>query len=256
MRTFLKLSAMFCLCVAMTTNADARDKNRTTTKQINDNTSYTLYHVVRRNVETNQNTNRIRIDATIDDLETKKVEEIPTEKVDSTHSLYSQNDQSVDFLEIENYQVEEINEVDSESQILLPENAQSSVNFTDNSPRSNPVMMDGRFEENTRNSSKNRRTRTGVSDQRTNLTNGDIKQFQVIQTSGRSQGRNPGRNWAAITGFVTALVSLLVFPAVLGPMAIVFSALGMNSERRGLAIAGLVIGIVSLAYVAYLVAML
>ena len=52
----------------------------------------------------------------------------------------------------------------------------------------------------------------------------------------------------AIAGFVLALVGLLILPVIMGPLAIIFSSLALkNGQRTGLAIAGLVIGIVNVA---------
>lgn len=53
----------------------------------------------------------------------------------------------------------------------------------------------------------------------------------------------------AIAGFVLALVGLLILPVIMGPLAIIFSSLALKKgQRKGLAIAGLVIGIVNVAW--------
>lgn len=60
--------------------------------------------------------------------------------------------------------------------------------------------------------------------------------------------KNASKNGFAIAGFVLSLTSLFI----LWPLAIpgvVFSAMGMKSDKRGLATAGLVIGIVALVLV-------
>ncbi len=55
---------------------------------------------------------------------------------------------------------------------------------------------------------------------------------------------DPSKNWAAIASLPVGIVSLLVAGVLLGPTAIVFGALGFKSEKKGLAIAGFVIGII------------
>ena len=62
------------------------------------------------------------------------------------------------------------------------------------------------------------------------------------------EGANPKRNWSAITGFIAGLVGVLDILLLgtglfflLAPAGFVFSILGMKSEKRGMAIAGLVI---------------
>jgi hypothetical protein len=65
--------------------------------------------------------------------------------------------------------------------------------------------------------------------------------------------RKASNNGFAIAGFVCSLVGLFVlWPlCVLG---IIFSAIGLKSDRRGLAIAGLIIGIVGVALVLFVAA--
>ena len=54
----------------------------------------------------------------------------------------------------------------------------------------------------------------------------------------------------AIAGFVLALVGLLILPIILGPLGLIFSAVGIAKKKRfGLAIAGLVISIVDIVWV-------
>ncbi len=72
-----------------------------------------------------------------------------------------------------------------------------------------------------------------------------------------SSGGNSSSNWAAITGFVASLVGMFM-PLALGLLlcilGIVFSAMGLKSNKRGLAIAGLVIGVVGVVVVLLLAA--
>ncbi|MDR2847300.1 MAG: hypothetical protein LBV22_03110 [Mycoplasmataceae bacterium] len=52
------------------------------------------------------------------------------------------------------------------------------------------------------------------------------------------------RNWAAITGFICAFGSMIPFiGSVAFVCSIVFSSMGLKSQKRGLAIAGLCISI-------------
>lgn len=50
----------------------------------------------------------------------------------------------------------------------------------------------------------------------------------------------------AITGFVFSLIGMLLIPIIPSIIGIVFSVKGMNSKNHGFAVAGLVIGIISL----------
>ena len=58
-------------------------------------------------------------------------------------------------------------------------------------------------------------------------------------------------NGMAVAGFVCGVVGLLVAGVILGPLAVVFSAIGMSKSKKegrplkGLAVAGLVLGIVA-----------
>ena len=54
----------------------------------------------------------------------------------------------------------------------------------------------------------------------------------------------------AIAGFVIALVGFFILPIVLGPLGLIFSALGLKSgKKKGLAIAGLIISVVNCVWV-------
>lgn len=50
----------------------------------------------------------------------------------------------------------------------------------------------------------------------------------------------------AIAGFIASILGLFILPIVFLPLGIVFSALGLKSDLRGLAIAGLIIGIIGI----------
>ena len=56
-------------------------------------------------------------------------------------------------------------------------------------------------------------------------------------------------NTYAVSSFICALVSWLVFGIILAPLSIVFGciSLGKNEKSKGLAIAGLIIGSIALA---------
>lgn len=72
----------------------------------------------------------------------------------------------------------------------------------------------------------------------------------------------PSGNGMAVAGFVCGIVGLFVFGIILGPIAIVFSAIGLSKSKkegrplRGLAIAGLVLGVVAVIGWAIVVASL
>lgn len=59
-----------------------------------------------------------------------------------------------------------------------------------------------------------------------------------------NEAGNPKTNGLAIAGFATSLVGLFIFGLILGIVAIVFGAVSIKSQRRGFAIAALIIGIV------------
>lgn len=52
--------------------------------------------------------------------------------------------------------------------------------------------------------------------------------------------------WASITGFILSLVGWFILPVLFCTGGIVLSAIGLKSKKKGMAIAGLVIGIVGL----------
>lgn len=55
----------------------------------------------------------------------------------------------------------------------------------------------------------------------------------------------------AIAGFVIAIVGFFILPIILGPLGLIFSAIGLRStgKKRGLAIAGLIISVVNCVWV-------
>ena len=57
---------------------------------------------------------------------------------------------------------------------------------------------------------------------------------------------NPSRNWSSFTGFGISLVGLFVAGILLGIGAMVFGAIGLKSQRRGFAIAAIIIGIIDI----------
>ncbi len=48
----------------------------------------------------------------------------------------------------------------------------------------------------------------------------------------------------AIAGFIASILGLFILPIVFLPLGIIFSLLGLKSDKKGLAIAGLIIGLV------------
>lgn len=65
------------------------------------------------------------------------------------------------------------------------------------------------------------------------------------------QDDTPQTNGMALAGFICGFAGLFFFGVILGPLAVVFSVIGLNKAKRegrplrGLAIAGLILGIVS-----------
>ena len=61
---------------------------------------------------------------------------------------------------------------------------------------------------------------------------------------------NEKQNGLGIAGFTVSLISLLMFPLRFGVLGLILSSLGMSNEapKKGLAIAGLIISIVSIVY--------
>jgi hypothetical protein len=66
------------------------------------------------------------------------------------------------------------------------------------------------------------------------------------KASDRNEAGNPKKNGLAVAGFIASLVGLFIFGIILGILAIIFGAIGLESQRRGLAIAALIIGIVDI----------
>ena len=52
----------------------------------------------------------------------------------------------------------------------------------------------------------------------------------------------------SVVSFMTGLIGLLVIPLAFGLLAIIFGGIGLNKKLRGLAIAGLVLGIIDVLY--------
>jgi hypothetical protein len=66
-------------------------------------------------------------------------------------------------------------------------------------------------------------------------------------------------NGLAIAGMVLSIVGVFVFSIILGPLGIIFSAMGLSRSRefgsgRGMAIAGIVIGVIDVVIFIVLVA--
>lgn len=74
------------------------------------------------------------------------------------------------------------------------------------------------------------------------------KQFSSSKLSSTEKTTSPNNNGFAIAGFVLSVVGWFVlWPLVI--LGIIFSAVGLKSERRGLATAGLIIGIVGIVLI-------
>jgi hypothetical protein len=69
----------------------------------------------------------------------------------------------------------------------------------------------------------------------------------------------PASNGMAIAALVCGIIGLFIFEIILGPLAIIFGGLGLRnanrgSGRKGLAIAGLVLGIIDVLVLILIVA--
>ena len=90
-------------------------------------------------------------------------------------------------------------------------------------------------------------TPTGVESSNTNTEN-KVEQ-PVQQTEQPTAANNTKYNGVVISGFVIAIISIFIFSIVLGPIAAILSAIGLkqvnetNEKGKGLAIAGIIIGI-------------
>ncbi|HZY82444.1 MAG TPA: DUF4190 domain-containing protein [Cyclobacteriaceae bacterium] len=75
-----------------------------------------------------------------------------------------------------------------------------------------------------------------------------IKEFKKKPEGTTATKADAKKNGFAIAGFIVSIVGFLVFwPLCI--VGLILSAIGLKSERRGLAIAGLVVGVVALAIV-------
>ena len=90
-------------------------------------------------------------------------------------------------------------------------------------------------------------TPTGVETSNTNTEN-EVE--QPVQQATQPVATNTTKyNSTVITGFVIAIISLFFYPIILGSVAAVLSAIGLkqvnetNEKGKGLAIAGIIIGI-------------
>jgi hypothetical protein len=61
----------------------------------------------------------------------------------------------------------------------------------------------------------------------------------------------------SVAGFVLSLVGVFVLPIVAGPLGVIFSCLGLKSKKKkGLALAGLIVGILDTVYAVFQLATL
>jgi hypothetical protein len=77
-------------------------------------------------------------------------------------------------------------------------------------------------------------------------------QQEVIQSTPSSLVSNSGGGWG-IAAIACGFVGLFVAPLLLGPLAIIFGAIGLKKNLKGLAIAGLILGILELLIIGLLI---
>ena len=64
-----------------------------------------------------------------------------------------------------------------------------------------------------------------------------------------------GGGWG-IAAIACGFVGLFVAPLLLGPLAIIFGAIGLKKDLKGLAIAGLILGILELLIIGLLIGLI
>lgn len=91
-------------------------------------------------------------------------------------------------------------------------------------------------------------TPTGVESSNTNTENNNEQPVQNAQQPAAPVD-TAKYNSVVISGFVISIISLFIFSIILGPIAAILSAIGLrkvnetNEKGKGLAIAGIIIGI-------------
>ncbi len=90
-------------------------------------------------------------------------------------------------------------------------------------------------------------TPTGVESSNTNTEN---KVEETVQQANQPVAANTAKyNSTVITGFVISIISIFIISIILGPVGAILSAIGLkqvsetNEKGKGLAIAGIIIGI-------------
>jgi len=71
-----------------------------------------------------------------------------------------------------------------------------------------------------------------------------VKRFTKYKEALANSEKNSRRNWAAILGFMIGVFGLFMYGLILGMLAMMLSGIGLESEYRGLAIAGFIIGLI------------
>ena len=82
-----------------------------------------------------------------------------------------------------------------------------------------------------------------------------VESQEQVEVSNASPASNYGGGWG-IAAIACGFLGLFVAPLLLGLLAIVFGALGLKKRLRGLAIAGLILGIIELLIVGLLVGLI
>ena len=80
-------------------------------------------------------------------------------------------------------------------------------------------------------------------------------QQEVVNVASTSAVSGGGGGWG-IAAIACGFVGLFFAPLLLGPLAIIFGAIGLKKDLKGLAIAGLILGIVELLIIGLLIGLI
>ena len=86
------------------------------------------------------------------------------------------------------------------------------------------------------------------------VTNNDITHEVMVDEPNSQAPVSGDTNAFGIVALCCGVVGLIILPILFGPLAIVFGALGLNKSGKGMAISGLVLGIVQIIIMIALIA--